>query len=256
MRRVGELGTLIERMESYSAVMVPGAFFCGPTAALLIGMPLPLALEEAPLLHVAVPWPDRAPRGAGVVGHKYMIDPSELTKLQGLVITTAARTWCDLAADLVLPDLVAAGDWVVRSGVPVDQIAALADRHPGQRGRRRRLEAVPLLDGRAESRKETHLRVLLIRAGLTAFVPNVEVVASGYRYRLDLAWAAKRIALEYQGGYHHDPTQWQRDMTRRSRLEAAGWTVVFVSSADLAAPDELVRRIRALIALRRDAKRP
>lgn len=231
---------------SYLPVMDEEAFFCSITAAALLGMPLPRTVRPVDAVHVGVPWPHRAPRGAGVVGHKFVITPQEIAELRGLTLTSPARTWCDLAGVLPLPDLVAAGDWVLRSGTDPVELAALAGRHPGRRGRAQRLRAFSLLDARSESPKESNLRTLVVTAGLTHFVPNVEVIACGHRYRLDLAWTKKRIALEYQGGYHNDERQWRRDMTRRARLEAEGWTVIFINSDDLRDPAELVRRIRML----------
>jgi very-short-patch-repair endonuclease len=39
-------------------------------------------------------------------------------------------------------------------------------------------------------------------------------------------------------------------MTRRARLEANGWFVMLVNANDLRDPDELVRRIRTVLAAR------
>lgn len=248
VRQVGDMGTLRSRAESYRPVMDELAFFCGTTAASLWGMPVPVGADVAADLHVAVPSPHRAPRGVGIAGHKYVIAPGEVVIAETLPLTSLERTWCDLASELQMPDLVAAGDWALRAGMSMADLANLVVRHPGRRGRALRREALGLLDARSESPKESHVRVLLVRAGLGGFEPNVEVVVFGHRYRLDLAWPARKIVIEYQGGYHHDPAQWRRDMTRRSRLEAAGWTVVFISADDLRDPADLIRRIRALLA--------
>jgi very-short-patch-repair endonuclease len=54
----------------------------------------------------------------------------------------------------------------------------------------------------------------------------VEVKDLGYR--LDLADPVRRIAVEYDGLHHDDPTQQSKDRTRRNRLQAAGWIVIVV----------------------------
>ena len=54
---------------AYQQKMPPHAHFCGITAAVLLGVPLPARYERSLLLHVAVPPPHRAPTGRGVRGH-------------------------------------------------------------------------------------------------------------------------------------------------------------------------------------------
>jgi hypothetical protein len=76
--------------------------------------------------------------------------------------------------------------------------------------------------------------VTLVRGGIAGIEVNVRIVTTGgYRYRADLAVPAKKVLIEYQGEYHHDPAQYRRDMTRRSRLEADGWFLLEVNADDL-----------------------
>ncbi|MBU1589284.1 MAG: hypothetical protein KKH51_15270 [Actinobacteria bacterium] len=58
------------------------------------------------------------------------------------------------------------------------------------------------------------------------------------------------MILEYQGDYHRSMSQWRKDMTRRSRLEAQGWYVMEINADDLGDPVELVARIRSVLARR------
>jgi very-short-patch-repair endonuclease len=59
-----------------------------------------------------------------------------------------------------------------------------------------------------------------------------------------------RTLVEYQGDYHRlTKAQWRKDMTRRSRLEAAGWIVIELNADNLKNPADVVARITA--ALRR-----
>jgi very-short-patch-repair endonuclease len=81
-------------------------------------------------------------------------------------------------------------------------------------------------------------------AGISGFVANRWVQVPGARYRGDLVCVERRMIIEYQGGYHFDPVQRRKDMTRIERLRAAGWFVMEVNADDLRDPAELVARIR------------
>jgi len=108
--------------------------------------------------------------------------------------------------------------------------------------------AVAWASDRAESRPESLVRVALTAAGIPPSDVNLEVSAGGRRWRLDLAYRSQAVAVEYQGEHHRDLAQWRRDVTRRSLLEAAGWTVVEFAADDLRDLPGLVARVRAAVA--------
>jgi very-short-patch-repair endonuclease len=58
--------------------------------------------------------------------------------------------------------------------------------------------------------------------------------------RVDFAWPAAKIALEYEGRWHGERQNVARDRRRLNRLTAAGWTVVFVTAEDLLDPEHLL----------------
>jgi hypothetical protein len=93
--------------------------------------------------------------------------------------------------------------------------------HPGTgaRGCRRLASVVALSDPRAESPMETRLRVGLVGAGLA--VPEVQypiVDEHGFTLaRVDLAYPAARLAVEYDGALHFDRRRAELD--RRRELE-------------------------------------
>ena len=107
-----------------------------------------------------------------------------------------------------------------------------------------------LADGLAGSPQETRLRLLMRRARLPTPVAQYQVV-DGARFvaRVDFAWPELKVAVEYDGLWHADVEQFPRDRRRLNRLREAGWTVVFVTAADLHDPHRLIASIRA--ALRR-----
>jgi very-short-patch-repair endonuclease len=105
-----------------------------------------------------------------------------------------------------------------------------------------------LADPRAESPPESHLRVHLVLAGLPAPVAQFTVLANGYFVaRVDLAWPAHKLAVEYDGRWHADRGQLHRDRARLRALTAAGWRVLHVTSEDLRDIGRLVDDIAAML---------
>jgi very-short-patch-repair endonuclease len=246
--------TALERCRAYEQRMPEHAFFCSVTAAQLFGIPLPRHLEESVVVHVGVPSAKHPPRGRGVVGHRLSLSGTQARNWCGLRVAEPEQVWCQLGALLSVPDLVAAGDFLIRRNLPLTTHARLKDAvecFPGRRGKPRLRVAAQLLSDRAESRRESHLRVIIIQAGITGVAVNLPVTTSGgFRYRIDLAVPARKVAIEYQGEYHGDEAQRRTDMTRRARLEADGWYVLEVNADDLRDPAELVQRIRRVLAAR------
>ena len=230
------------------------ACFWGPTAAAVLQIPLPWKLEQSRLVHVAVPAPRTAPTGKDIRGHSVRLDPSDVGRWGDLRITTPARTWCDLASRLALAQLVAAGDFLIQWRTPMtttEQLASAVRTHASRPGRSKLVEALPLLDDRSESPKESELRVVLVKAGLSGLEVNVPITTTdGYRYRADLAFPRRKTIVEFQSRFHDPAINFRADMTRISRLEADGWVVIQINSDDLADPDELVRRVIRVLANR------
>lgn len=230
------------------------AYFSGVTAAVIMGLPLPLEFERSTVLHVSVPSPRTPPRGRGIVGHSVSTTQTDVRRWKDLRISTPPRAWCELSSVLSMPDLVAVGDRLVSIDHPlatVMELRAEVARHPRRRGARKLAEALGLLDGRAESRRESLLRVILVTAKFEDLTPNLRIRTSGgYAYRGDLVFPAKKVIVEYQSDYHRDPEQFRRDMTRISRLQADGWFVIQVNADDLRNPAELVARIRRVLRAR------
>lgn len=245
--------TSLETKCAMFALRMPdAAVFSHATSALLFHAPLPFAIETDPRVHVAVPSGARAPHAAGILGHSLDFAPEDVVESDGLRHTSAARTWCDLAAHLSVRDLVAVGDHLIQRRLQFathSELVACASRLAGRRGAKRMRECLPLLSDRSESRPESWLRVIIVQAGLPTPSINHAIVdtETGKGYRTDIAFTKHKVLLEYQGDYHRDQKQWRRDMTRRGRLEANGWIVMEINADDLRRPGELAERIRAAL---------
>ena len=243
--------TLLEECRARATRLPIDAAFSHITAARLHALPLPPRLMRESTLHVTVQ-DGRAPAGARTRGHRSPYHADDVDRRLGVLATTPERTFCDLAGLLSLGQLVAVGDQLIRVGtglVSKTDLEAAMDRHPGRRGLVRLRRALELLDALAESPKESELRVLIIESGFPEPVCNSRVFDDRHRFvaRVDLSYPERKIAIEYEGDHHRDPDQWRKDLARRRRLEALGWTYVSVTQADLNDPRALLEDLRAAL---------
>ena len=231
-----------------AALIVPrAAVFAGRSAAYLLGAES--LVDPATPVELIVPDADRFGPVAGLRVRRTTLPPSDVRSVGRYRCTTPVRTALDVACLEPVPDSVIALDVLLSRGlVHPDDLAERAARLPSGRGVRQARRAVALADGRAESPPETVLRVLLRTAGLTP-VPQYVVRTPDRRFvaRVDLAFPAQRVAIEYDGAWHGEPGQLARDRRRLNALVAAGWTVLHVTAADMHEPDAVVRAVRALL---------
>lgn len=239
--RGGDAG---DRRRAILLALRDDAFLCGASAAAEYELPLPWRLN--PIMEVGVPWPARAPRRAGVVARSLRIQPHELVRLDGARTTSPERTFCELAARLTVPELVAVADALP----PSLDLSAAVERYPDGRMRPKLSAALALRDPRRESPKESELLALVCLAGLPAPEPQAVIADASGRFiaRVDALFAEYGEILEYQGDHHRSELrQWRRDRTREAELEALGFHVTEVTQADLLRPRELIGRLAATL---------
>ena len=246
------LHTLRERCSALAVVMTDGQAFTGPTAAILLGLPLPFRLERDPSLHVVALDGKRAPRRRGVVASRSSARPRlvGVVGVSGARLTAPADTWCSLAEHLSLDDLIAAGERLLGLPVPLASGRTLDEairRHGSRRGARKLAEARHAMRANVYSRRETFTRLVLTRAGLPEPEPNGPIVLrSGRRTRGDLVFREYKVLVEYDGEQHlFDVDQWATDVARLNDLIDDGWWVIRVTKGTPRA--ELIgRTVRAL----------
>jgi hypothetical protein len=178
------------------------------------------ALWRLPLL---APWPDSVHtvsphRGGGkrsgqVIRHT-TARPDRGTQLDGLPVTTLARTVAETAAKIEFSAGVAIADAAVRGTVTHRAGPGLAARPPAQlsdllaeaamipiyHGRSRALRAVAFSDPRADSPGESLLRAALHRLGTPP--PELQTAftgSTGARYFVDFYWPEQSFVLEFDG---------------------------------------------------------
>lgn len=258
VRSVGlDLADVVERCRAYEPLLRPGEAFSHLTAAELFGVPTP---GTSHALHLLAPPGATRARGRGVVGHEASV-AVPIVLHRDLPVVAPAHVWCQLASTLSPYDLIAVGDAIVtgrRRGV-VRAPALASSRDLGsaveawgsRRGARALASALPRVRVGAESRRETHTRLVLVDAGLPEPIPNPPVrLANGDVRHPDLAYVQWRIAFEYLGDRHRaDRSRWQGDVRRRREFERIGWRVIDVTADDLGpARPEFLASVRGLLA--------
>ncbi|RHW26810.1 DUF559 domain-containing protein [Nocardioides immobilis] len=229
----------VEMRAALAARLLPnGHVITGRTAAWLYGIDTYAwaELDESPGIDVCVLPGSEPSHRSGIDGHNRDLAPRDITELEGVRITTPLRTALDLGCLLKPREAVAALDAFARShGVTVAQLTAELPRFKGRRGVRQLRALVPLVDGRAESARESWTRYEIHVAGLPTPEPQFWIEINGVpTYRLDLAYPHRRIVVEYDGFDAHErtPDQKERDRQRRRWLRDNGWTIIIVRRGD------------------------
>lgn len=202
-------------------------------------------------------------RRRDVVGHRSAVSEEEVTIHQGIRLTSAVRTWCDLAAFCGVDDLVVAGDHFVRipnrryegRAAPycsLVQLRAAVEGRRGFRGRPRAVAALTMIRVGADSLPETKLRLKLVGSGLPEPVLQVPPTPGAPRgYRADMGYPQWKIAIQYDGGVHFNPQRAREDQRRDNAFLAQGWLVLRFNREDFRDGfREAVEHIGAAIRLR------
>lgn len=234
----------------------PGHVVVGMTAAKLWGLPIPPSedLMGRSVAIAEIEHEGRRSRGRGVTGHRLLMPRDHVTTVQGVQVTSVARTWVDCAALMNEDHLLAMGDCALeRELLDPHHLEVVMRWAEGRRGIRRARRVAPLVRPGVESPQESRLRWVILSHGLPEPEINPWIVVRGQRLaRLDLAYTSLRIGVEYDGDWH--ATTQQHDHRRRLILAQNGWAVVVAHKEDLDSPGRLLRRVRQLIQDRRASK--
>jgi very-short-patch-repair endonuclease len=200
---------------------------------------------------VVVPHGRRAlPRGIEVHRSR-MLTPRDVTRLDGIPVTSVARTLLDLAAVASPRELARLVDRAERLQVfdlrAVDEVLGRAR---GRRGARALRAAVADWRPRGtRSELEDRLADLVDASALDQPLYNVLVEAERGRYEVDVLWQRQRVIVELDGfAYHRTRRDRERDAEKDADLELAGYRVVHVTWDDVTIRgDRTIRRLERLI---------
>ena len=223
------------------------ALACGPhavvshrSAANLWGL-LPADPQTRPV-DVSVANSDR--RRPDIKIHRVVaLPPAQVTKLDGIPITTVARTVFDAGIDAQPKELACMVSEALARRLTTR--AALLEllrrrvRQPGARALRELLAPGRTSFTRSEAEKQ--FRELVRKAALPTPEINVEL----HGYEVDFFWRDEGLVIEIDGfATHALPDRFERDRLRDGTLAAAGIRVIRVTWAQLARePHAVVARL-------------
>lgn len=189
--------------------------------------------------------PTRRRGRAGVAVHTSCLAATDLTTIDGVPVTSPARTLLDIAETVSARQLERAIEESERAGLfDLAALEDVMDRGIGRRGLGRLRAALAHLHPTGLSRSELERRFmeLVKQAGLPLPSQNVNL----HGYEVDAVWKDQRIVVELDGyEYHRTRTAFERDRQRDARLQAAGWRVLRFSWRQVVmAPETVVTALR------------
>lgn len=235
----------------------PGTVVSHVSAAVVRQLPVPYADLSRVHLTKNREGGGRARRWVQVHGAPLLDE--EIAVVDGLPVTTPARTFVDLARTLPPATSVAAGDAILRSGVAYDVLAEAVELGAGRHGIAAARRALRLLDGRAESAGESVSRVLMAERGLPRPEPQLVIRNDQGEFvaRVDFAWPSLGVVGEFDGRVKYGRTfnpdgdlaqvLWD-EKQREDQLRRLGWLVVRWTWDDLDDHRTLERRLRTALA--------
>ncbi|MGZ6777532.1 MAG: DUF559 domain-containing protein [Mycobacterium sp.] len=184
----------------------------------------------------------------GMICRTEQVADDEVTRIAGLPVTTRVRTAFDLGRHLERPQALARLDALMwNQTFSIEAVLALAQRYPRARGVRQLRELLPLIDGEAESPRESMIRLRLHDNDFPPPETQIPVLVGSRPVAfLDMGWRDFKVAVEYDGDHHRkNRDQYVKDIARLRMLEAMGWIVIRVIAEDR--PEEWLSRIEAAL---------
>ncbi len=211
-------------------------------------------IERArPLIHVTSAHERRTRRGLFI--HRATLPGEDLDLVDGVPVTTVARTCLDISAegnDRALRTLIKRAEF--RNLLDPSEIVDMLARYPRRRGRRtlaRIAAGYALTAGPTMSPIEDDMIEFCGARGIPLPETNAPIRAGGRVRRVDCVWREARLAVELDGrDAHQRALAFEDDRERDRALTAAGWRPIRVTSAQLRhGADALEADLRRLLGL-------
>lgn len=188
-------------------------------------------------------------RLVGVKRYSNALPPQQVTLLNGLRVTTLARTVVDCARELPAELSLALVDESLRRGLTRKVLLTLNSDLPSARNHAKARSVIELGDEGAESPMESRLRYILILAGFTGFVTQQRIDAlNGKTYFGDLAIPSLRIIFEYDGrGKYTTVEDLLSEKEREDAIRLMGWRMVRIQAHELTNVEEAAVRMKRIV---------
>jgi hypothetical protein len=178
--------------------------------------------ELGPVVHVT-PASRRGHATTGIATHRPPARAEEVTRHEGIPVTTVARTVVDLAWQLGKGRLAEVVDRALLLRLyDHKQMQAALDRAHGRHGLKHLIPVIEQATPEGErfrSGTERRVRDRLVAAGLPRPLVNADVQDRyGRWHEVDLLWPARRLVVEIDGPQHRMPAQRAKDLERDAAL--------------------------------------
>jgi very-short-patch-repair endonuclease len=236
---------LSQRGEWMAGVLTSGggAALAGVSATLLLGV----SRWRATVIDIVVPKPRKAQPGIRLRTCRNL-DPRDIVIVDGIPVTTVARTLVDLTDDKDTDDLA----FVIHEAAYWNKFDLVATRAAMERANGRRnikalKEAIALhLSGSAGSRSRLEKRFRRLIAGAGLPQPRHNVIVNGLE--VDFVWP-NLVVVEIDGPGHRRARSKVDDRIKDAALSAAGYTVIRFTEEDVEQRSVMVvERLRASLA--------
>ncbi|WP_291079473.1 DUF559 domain-containing protein [Dietzia sp. UBA5065] len=202
--------------------------------------------------------PTHAPRGVRARRLRSALPGAQLHVCEGITVTSVARTAVDVARwedddERAIAKIDALCN---RTQTDVSEVRSLASSLGGLHGLRRVRGLLRDADHRADSPRETRLRLILGGAELPVPIPQL-IIYNEYGVKItvaDFGYPEQRVAIFYDGEVHRRRSTWEHDARVNAELAELGWQVVRVTAQMLRNHATVIRQIQA--ALRRGQSAP
>lgn len=187
-----------------------------------------MARPHAPPFHLTIPGAGSRSLTGVVVHRARTLGCTDVADVDGLRVTTPARTILDIAGradDDAVRRLIREGEYLRL--LPVGAMLEIVGSHPRHPGapRVRRVDPATSVADLGQTPLEDELRALLVTLPLPP--PDGQVAlrgASGRSYRVDFGWSTFRLAAEADGrSAHQRLSSVDSDRFRDNDLAAIGW---------------------------------
>lgn len=237
-RRVDTPDSRALRVHALRCSVAAGQIVVDRTAAWIHGVDVhPIEQKDARAAVETCSLPDRhASRRRELDSRQRDLLPSDIVEVDGLLVTSPLRTALDLGCHLHRREAFAAMSLLARQhGFSSADLVRELIRFRRRRGVVQCRTLAALVEPRVESHREAWVLLEILDEGLPRPEPQWWIEIDGVpTYRLDLAYPAVRVCVEYDGEEFHDLLEEQReyDDERRRWLREHGWVVIVVKRGD------------------------
>jgi hypothetical protein len=179
---------------------------------------------------------------AGIVQKWSALPSDDVVEVDGLLVTSIARTAVDIALMSDRETAVCVVESAMRLGVSLAEMRSLV---VSRRGRRRLESWWELADVRSANPLETRARLPLVDAGIPPDELQFPVDVGDLVLYVDMAYRERKVAVETDGRDPHlAQAQFVWDRRKWTLLREAGWIIVHLTWADVRRPYYVVQTVR------------